>query len=164
MRNPVPKFTTWINTIVLYRDLSNRFPWLFQNFLGLFIFPWLFQVFHDRTNPAYWILSRRKWETRDQKMQMSWRPLSKKPGLPYPLSSATNWSPPCHAGLRQKLKQKEPLPSIEYIYSKLAYFPEGQQFIIFFIGLMKYSNLLRVNWWGFIKCEPKPSQLKEPKT
>ncbi len=41
------------------------------------------------------------WETRDQKMQMSWRPLSKKPGLPYHLSSATNWSPPCHAKLRQ---------------------------------------------------------------
>ncbi len=32
-----------------------------------------------------------------QTMQMSWRPLSKKPGLPYHLSSATNWSPPCHA-------------------------------------------------------------------
>ncbi len=40
-------------------------------------------------------------EKRDQKMQMSWRPLSKKPGLPYHLSSATNWSPPCHAELRQ---------------------------------------------------------------
>ncbi len=39
-----------------------------------------------------------KW---DQKMHMSWRPLSKKPGLPYHLSSATNWSPPCHAELRQ---------------------------------------------------------------
>ncbi len=34
-------------------------------------------------------------------MQMSWRPLSKKPGLPYHLSSATNWSPPCHDELRQ---------------------------------------------------------------
>ncbi len=33
--------------------------------------------------------------------KMSWRPLSKKPGLPYHLSSATNWSPPCHAALRQ---------------------------------------------------------------
>ncbi len=39
----------------------------------------------------------------------------KKPGLPYHLSSATNWSPPCHAELRQWLKQKEPLPRIEYI-------------------------------------------------
>ncbi len=48
-----------------------------------------------------WVLSRGKWETRDQKMQMSWRPLSKKPGLPYHLSSATNWSPPYHAELRQ---------------------------------------------------------------
>ncbi len=38
--------------------------------------------------------TRGKWETRDQKMQMSWRPLSKKPGFPYHLSSATNWSPP----------------------------------------------------------------------
>ncbi len=46
-------------------------------------------------------LSRGKWETRDQQMQLSWRPLSKKPGLPYHLSSATNWSPPCHAELRQ---------------------------------------------------------------
>ncbi len=36
-----------------------------------------------------------------QTMQMSWRPLSNKPELPYHLSSATNWSPPCHAELRQ---------------------------------------------------------------
>ncbi len=40
-------------------------------------------------------------ETPDPTMQMTWRPLSKKPGLPYHLSSATNWSPPCHAELRQ---------------------------------------------------------------
>ncbi len=45
--------------------------------------------------------ARGRWETPDPKMQMSWRPLSKKPGLPYHLSSATNWSPPCHAELRQ---------------------------------------------------------------
>ncbi len=43
------------------------------------------------------------------------------------------------------IKANEPLPSIEYIYSKWTYFPEGQQFtkMFFFIGLMKYSNLLR---------------------
>ncbi len=43
------------------------------------------------------------------------------------------------------IKAKESLPSIEYIYSKWTYFPEGQQFtkMFFFIGLMKYSNLLR---------------------
>ncbi len=40
-------------------------------------------------------------ETPDPTMQMTWRPLSKKHGLPYHLSSATNWSPPCHAELRQ---------------------------------------------------------------
>ncbi len=36
--------------------------------------------------------------------------------------------------------------SIEYIYRKWTYFPEGQQFtnfLFYFIGLMKYSNLLR---------------------
>ncbi len=61
-----------------------------------------------------------------------------------PPQQCHNWSPPCDAELRQ-LKQKEPLPSIEYIYSKWTYFPEGQQFTnnVFFIGLMKYSNLLR---------------------
>ncbi len=47
------------------------------------------------------VLSRGRWETPDPTMQMTWRPLSKKPGLPYHLSSATNWSPPCHAELRQ---------------------------------------------------------------
>ncbi len=41
----------------------------------------------------------------------------------------------------------------------------GQKFYnFFFIGLMKYSNLLRVNWWVFVKCEPKSSQLKKTKT
>ncbi len=50
---------------------------------------------------------------------------------------------------RKGLKQKEPLRSIEYIYSKLTYFPEGQQFTKkkIFICLMKYSNLLR---FGFL--------------
>ncbi len=37
-----------------------------------------------------WGIFKRKMETRDQKMQMSRRPLSKNPGLPYHLSSATN--------------------------------------------------------------------------
>ncbi len=47
-----------------------------------------------------WGIVKRKMQM-IQKMQISWRPLSKKPGLPYHLSSATNWSPPCHAELRQ---------------------------------------------------------------
>ncbi len=37
----------------------------------------------------------------NKKMQMSWRTLSKNPVLSYHISSATNWSPPCHAELRQ---------------------------------------------------------------
>ncbi len=40
-------------------------------------------------------------ETPDPTMQMTWRPLSKRPVLPLHLSSATDWSPPCHAALRQ---------------------------------------------------------------
>ncbi len=35
-----------------------------------------------------------------KKMQMSWSPLVKETWLPYHLSSATNWSPPCHTELR----------------------------------------------------------------
>ncbi len=48
-----------------------------------------------------WGIVKRKMRNKRQKMQMSWRPLSKKPGFPYHLSSATNWSPPRHAELRQ---------------------------------------------------------------
>ncbi len=40
-------------------------------------------------------------EKQERWNKMSWRPLLKKPGLPYHLSSARNWSPPCHAELRQ---------------------------------------------------------------
>ncbi len=35
----------------------------------------------DLNKENIWGIVKRKWETRDQKMQMSWRPLSKKPGL-----------------------------------------------------------------------------------
>ncbi len=40
-----------------------------------------------------WSIVKRKMRNKRPKMQMSWRPPSKKPGLPYHLSSATNWSP-----------------------------------------------------------------------
>ncbi len=46
-------------------------------------------------------------------------------------------------------KQKESLPSIEYIYSKLTYFPEGQQFtknILFLLVL--WSILICSEWIG----------------
>ncbi len=45
----------------------------------------------------YGVLSRGKWETPDPTKQM----ISKQPGLPLHLSSATGWSPPCHAALMQ---------------------------------------------------------------
>ncbi len=71
--------------------------WLNDHVVGVLDWP----VKHIESYRIYVVLSRGKWETRDKKMQMSWRPLSKKPGLPYHLSSATNWSPSCHAELKQ---------------------------------------------------------------
>ncbi len=73
---------------------SVKCPWCWCAWLA-------FKLTRPEHQRIYGVLSRGKWETRDQKMQMTWRPLSKKPGLPYHLSSATNWSPPCHAELRQ---------------------------------------------------------------
>ncbi len=52
-------------------------------------------------NPIYGVLSRGRWATPDPTMQMTWRPLSKQPGLPLHMSSATGWLPPCHAALMQ---------------------------------------------------------------
>ncbi len=83
-----------------------------ENLWGTFIYIYIY-AFSRRFYPKrltlhssysftfYQLLSRGRWETPDPTMQMSWRPLSKKPGFPYHLSSATNWSPPCHAELRQ---------------------------------------------------------------
>ncbi len=42
-----------------------------------------------------------RWETPDPTMQMTWRPLSKQPGLQLNPSSTTGWLPPCHAALMQ---------------------------------------------------------------
>ncbi len=45
-----------------------------------------------------------KWKMRNKrtkKKEMSWRTLLKNPVLSYHISSATNWSSPCHAKLRQ---------------------------------------------------------------
>ncbi len=62
-----------------------------------------------------------------------------------------NWSPPCHAELRQQLKQKEPLPSIEYTYSNWTYFPEGQQFTKkFFLVLWIILICLYSEFGGFL--------------
>ncbi len=71
-----------------------KWPWYYCAWLAS-------KLTRPEPHRIYGVMSRGKWETRDQTMQMSWRPLSKKPGLPYHLSSATNWSPPCHAELRQ---------------------------------------------------------------
>ncbi len=64
------------------------------------------------------------------------------------------------------IKAKGAPTSIEYIYSKLTYFPEGQQFTKMFFLLVLWSIL--ICWdcesWVFVKFEPKSSQLKESKT
>ncbi len=72
----------------------------FQKHQKLVQWPWCYCAWLA-SKLAWPVLSRGRWETPDPTMQMTWRPLSKKPGLPYHLSSATNWSPPCHAELRQ---------------------------------------------------------------
>ncbi len=79
----------------------------YQRYQKLVQWPWCHCAWLASNSPDLnpieniWVLSRGRWETPDSTMQMSWRPLSKKPGLPYHLSSATNCSPPRHTELRQ---------------------------------------------------------------
>ncbi len=75
--------------------------WFNDHGVTLLVWPANSPDLNENPMRIYGVLSRGRWETPDPTMQMSWRPLSKKPGLPYHLSSATNWSPPCHAELRQ---------------------------------------------------------------
>ncbi len=92
-------------TAPIYQDILEHFmlpstTWSWLNDHGVGVLDW--PANSPDLNPIESLcMSRGKWETRDQKMQMSWRPRSKKPGLPYHLSSVTNWSPLCHAELRQ---------------------------------------------------------------
>ncbi len=98
----------------------------------------------------------------ETKMQMSWRPLSRNLGFTPPQQ--------CHKlitsmprRIEAVIKEKEPLPSIEYILytvNEHTFQKDNDSLKMCFIGLMKYYNLLRVNWWVFVKCEPKSSQLK----
>ncbi len=46
------------------------------------------------------------------------------------------------------IKAKEPLPSIEYIYSKWTYFPEGQRFTKNVFLLVLWSILISWEWIG----------------
>ncbi len=78
-----------------------------QNYKKLVQWPWCY---------CAWLASKLAWpephresmgycqeedETRDPTTQTPRRPLSKQPGLPLHLSSATGWLPPCHAALMQ---------------------------------------------------------------
>ncbi len=72
-----------------------------QRYQKLVKWPWCYCAWLASKLAWPEVLSRGRWETPDPTMQMTWRPLSKKSWLPYHLSSATNWSPPCHAELRQ---------------------------------------------------------------
>ncbi len=63
--------------------------------------------------------------------------------------------------------QREPQPSIEYIYSKLIYFPEGQQFTKKIVLLVLWLILICWEWIGGFLLNvrnKKSSQLKEPAT
>ncbi len=86
-----------------------------------------------------------------QQCRWPWRPLSKKPGLPYHLSSATKLITSMPRRIEAVIKAKG-APTKYWVHiRKLTYFPEGQQFTkkIFFIGLMKYSNLFEIVNGGF---------------
>ncbi len=78
-----------------------------QRYQKLVQWPWCYCAWLAANSPdlnpienLWGIVKRTMRDTRPNNAD-DWRPLSKKPGLPYHLSSATNWSPPCHAELRQ---------------------------------------------------------------
>ncbi len=73
--------------------------WLNDNGVGVLDWPANSPDLDPRESMRYCQEEKEKQE--NKKGQMSCRPLSKKPGLPFHLSSAKNWSPPCHAELRK---------------------------------------------------------------
>ncbi len=107
---------------------------------------WLASKLTRPEQRIYGILSRGIWETGDQKMQMSWRPLSKETWASTPPQQCHKLITSMPRRIEAVIKAKEPLTSIEYIYSKYTYCLEFQLFTkkkkIF--GLKKYSNLLRL--------------------
>ncbi len=106
-----------------------------------------------------WGIVKRKMRNKRLKMQMTWRPLSKKPGL-HTTSAVPQTDPSMPRRIEAVIKQKEPLPSIEYIYSKLNIFPEGQQFTKNVFFYWSYE----VFYWVLLNVRLNQSQLKEPKT
>ncbi len=70
-----------------------------QRYQKLVQWPWSYCAW--LVSKLTWPEPHREWETPDPTMQMTWRPLSKHPGLSLHLSSATGWSPPCHVALMQ---------------------------------------------------------------
>ncbi len=81
-------------TAPVYQDILEHFmlPSADQLFKDAdFIFQQDLAPAHSILSFSVWVFSREKLETRNPKILMSWRPQSKKPGLPYHLSSATNW-------------------------------------------------------------------------
>ncbi len=68
-----------------------------QRYQKLVQWPWCY---------CAWLASKLAWpqpqhRESDPTMQMTWRPLSKQPGLSLHLSSATGWLAPCYATLMQ---------------------------------------------------------------
>ncbi len=81
--------------------LITKVAWSWLNDHGVGVLDWPANSADLNPIENLWGIVKRKMRNKRPKMQMSWRPLSKRPGLPYHLSSATNWSPQCHAELRQ---------------------------------------------------------------
>ncbi len=112
-------------------------------------------------------MSRGRWETPDPTMQIDLKATVKETWASIPPQQCHKLITSMPRRIEAVIKAKgAPTKYWVHIQYMNILSTEGQQFTknVFFIGLMKYSNLLRVNWWVCVKCEPKSSQLKEPKT
>ncbi len=117
-------------------------------------------IIHVAWSPG--VLLRGRWETPDQTMQMTWRPLSKQPGLHYTwavpqadcLHATPHWcSNSCKRRLNQVLNAQ-----------KLTYFSEAWYFWLKYTFLWILCNI-QIFWdtkfWVFIICSHNHKHFKK---
>ncbi len=92
----------------------------------------------------YGVLSRGRWETPDPTMQMTWRPLSKQPGLLLHLSTATDWLASCHAALMQQFMQKECI-EMNILFRSLTFLFKRSFFYWSYV-IFKFSDTLNLGF------------------
>ncbi len=101
----------------------------------------------------YGVLSRGRWETPDPTMQITWRPLSKQPGLHYTgavpqlIVFTPHW---CSNSYKRR-------PNQVLSAEKLTYFSEAWHFCLkyhFFLILCNIQIFWDTEFWVFIICKP----------